>query len=126
MAIERERRRRKPPDLTARMMTKGPLVKASEPVILCWDKNALPDCPKMDQFRERSHKAKGWRTPVLGAVQLPRVTLTIRPPRVWTRFISTTMSSPALTGEIRNQLPSGRPVKRKAPPAQGWARSNER
>ena len=124
--MARARRRREPLDLTCVISTYCRLLKASEPMMLCWDKNALPDCPGMDQFTERSRKAKGWRTPILGVVQLPRVTLIIRPPRVWTRFISTTMSSPALTGEIRNQLPSGRPLKRKTSLAQAWARSNER
>ncbi len=36
------RRRRIPPDLYLRMMTEGPRVKASEPMMLCWDKEDAP------------------------------------------------------------------------------------
>jgi hypothetical protein len=45
-----------PPVLTERMMTKGDRSKASEPMMLCWDMDALPEL-QTDPMRTHPTKA---------------------------------------------------------------------
>jgi hypothetical protein len=65
--VRAARWRRSPLVLTERSMTPGLGPKASEPEMLCWDMNALPDPPPLAGHMHRSgfDKAKQWRTAVI-------------------------------------------------------------